>query len=93
MLWRTTSEYICKEEASMGDITKLFAEIVREANPGTSFRMLALQLQMKMLKLKHIASAEARWALLQLPLISGSIQFVVIGRPYRDRGYSRGVLY
>ena len=61
----------------MGDITKLFTDIVRKASPGTPFRTLALQLQIKMLKLKHIASAEARWALLQLPLISDSIQFVV----------------
>ena len=75
------AEYICKEEASMGDITKLFTDIVRKASPGTPFRTLALQLQIKMLKLKHIASAEARWALLQLPLITSSIQFVVISRP------------
>jgi hypothetical protein len=53
------SEYICKEETSMDDITNLFANIVKCADPGTSFRTLALQLQMKMLKRKHLASAEA----------------------------------
>jgi hypothetical protein len=47
------SEYICKEETSMDDITNLFANIVKCADPGTSFRTLALQLQMKMLKRKH----------------------------------------
>ena len=53
-------EYICKDEWSANEAGKSFRELVKQSEPNTSFRSLALKLQMKSLKHKQISLAESR---------------------------------
>jgi len=73
--------YICKDAVSVDDAGDIFEDLVRNAEDGTSFQSLAMQMQMRVLKSSSLKSTEAHWLGQGMPLVASSFSFYPVSRP------------
>jgi hypothetical protein len=73
--------YVCKDAVAVDDAGDIYEDLVRNAEAGTSFQSLAMQMQMRVLKSSSLKSTEAHWLRQQMPLVASTLSFLPIGRP------------
>ena len=71
-------EYLCKDEVSATGAADLFQELVKQAEPGTSFQTLAMKLHMRTMRHTQTADTASRWSCQGLPLVHSEPKYVPV---------------
>ena len=69
--------YVCKDAVAVDDAGDIYEDLVRNAEAGTSFQSLAMQMQMRVLKSSSLKSTEAHWLGQALPLVASTYSFSI----------------
>jgi hypothetical protein len=73
--------YINKAEVSADGAVDLMRKVVDEAQDGTSFKALAMRMQMRLTKAREISPSESLWSVAALPFYQSTSTYVQVKRP------------